>query len=144
MRQAPPIHEDSGRSPIALRKGDQRALLDIAYGGLLNDTRSAAALLDEISRADLLTDDAAGATVGLWSRVLFIERGMASAQWITLVPPQISVDSTTQVSVLSPLGCALVGLSKGQHIQHPDRHGGEIRLTVLDILPPEQSHGSPL
>lgn len=141
MHQAPQLREECEHPPIALRRGDHRVLLDIAYDGLLNDTRSAASLLDEVSRADLLTDDGPSMTAALWSRVLFRSQGMTSARWITLVPPEASVDSTAQVSVLSPLGSALIGLSKGQRIRHPDRLGGEIRVTVLDILPPEPARG---
>lgn len=141
MHEASLFPGDAQRPRIALRHADQRALLAIAYGGLLSDTRSAGALLHEVSRADLMADDGPSITAGLWSRVLFREDRTDLARWVTLVPPQSSDDPVRQVSVLSPLGAALVGLSKGQHIRCPDRHGGEISLKVLDVVPPAQDPG---
>ncbi len=48
MHQALQLREKCEHPPIALRRGDHRVLLEIAYDRLLSDTRSAAAL----SRSD--------------------------------------------------------------------------------------------
>lgn len=134
-------HIDPQRPRIALRRADQRALLAIAYGGLLKDTRSAGALLYEVSRADLVADDQSSTTVALWSRVRFLDERSGAHHSVTLVPPERAHAPTARLSVLSPLGAALIGLSKGQHIRCPDRHGGELSLTVQDVFPPHQEPG---
>lgn len=141
MPDTTPQAADPQRPRIALRQGDQQALLAIAHSSLLRDARSAGALLDEVARADLLADDETSVTVGLWSRVHFLDGQANSARWITLVPPQQARTSTEHVSVLTPLGAALIGLSKGQRIQCPDRHGGELNLTVLDVVHADQNPG---
>lgn len=125
--------------PITLRRSDQQTLLAIAYGGLLKDTRSAGSLLEEVCRAELMSDDDPKTTVGLWSRVLFLDGHSDTPQLIILVPPEAASSAEGRASVLSPVGAALIGLSKGQHIRRPDRHGGELSLTVLDILPPDRT-----
>ena len=127
--------------PIALRRSDHQALLAIAYGALLKDTRSAGSLLEEVCRAELMSDDAVTTTVALWSRVLFVDGRSDTPQMITLVPPEAASSAEGRASVLSPVGAALIGLSKGQHIRRPDRHGGELSLTVVDIFPPDHTPG---
>ena len=144
MQKTPPPHLDPQRPRIALRRADQRALLAIAYRGLLRDTRSAGALLHEASRAELLDDDDEGAnTVALWSRVLFRDDRSGAHHWVTLVPPERAHPPTARLSALSPVGAALIGLAKGQHIRCPDRRGGEVSLTVVAILPPPHEPGDP-
>lgn len=128
------------KPPIALRRADQEALLAIAYHGLLSHTRSAGALLYEASRADLLADDDAVLTATLGSRVCFRDNRSAEVQVARLVAPE-QHGFAGCVSVLSPLGAALVGLSTGQTISSPDRHGGELNLTVLHVAPPAQPRG---
>jgi regulator of nucleoside diphosphate kinase len=128
------------KPPVALRRADQEALLAIAYHALLSDTRSAGALLHEASRADLLADDDTLLTATLGSRVCFRDSRSAEVQIARLVAPdQHGVAGC--ISVLSPLGAALIGLSEGQTISCPDRHGGELNLTVLHVSPPSQHHG---
>lgn len=142
MHETPPTHMDRRGPRIALRRADRQTLLAIAYEGLLSDTRGAGALLYEVSRADLIGDDAkVPQTATLWSRVLFLDDISGSHRMITLVPPEQAHGSSARVSVLSPVGAALVGLSKGQRISRPDRHGGELSLTVLTVLPPHQGPG---
>jgi regulator of nucleoside diphosphate kinase len=126
--------------PIALRRADQEALLAIAYRGLLSDTRSAGALLCEASRANLLADDDAVLTATLGSRVCFRDNRSAEVQIARLVTPE-QHGLAGCVSVLSPLGAALIGLSAGQTISCPDRRGGQLNLTVLHIAPPSQLRG---
>lgn len=128
------------KPPIALRRADQEALLAIAYHGLLSNTRSAGALLCEASRADLLADDDAVLTATLGSRVRFRDSRSAEVQVARLVAPE-QHGIAGCVSVLSPLGAALIGLSAGQTISCPDRHGGELNLIVLHVAPPSHRRG---
>ncbi len=130
-------HLEPAKPPLALRRADQQALLAIAYGGLLSDTRGAGALLYEASRAQLAADDDLSLrTVTLWSNVSFRDENTRSHHVIRLVPPKDAHGPSASVSVLSPLGAALIGLSRGQHIRCPDRRGGELNLTVLDVSTP--------
>lgn len=139
MHDAQPLPVDRQRPRIALRQADQQALLAIAYGGLLSDARSAGALLFEVSRADIVSDAEPSMTISLGSRVLFRDDRAASPQWITLVHPRLARADVGEVSVLTPLGAALIGLSKGQNIRCPDRHGGELSLTVMEVSPPSKA-----
>jgi regulator of nucleoside diphosphate kinase len=44
--------------------------------------------------------------------------------------------STNRVSVLTPIGTALLGLSTGQSIRWKTRDGREQELTVIGVEPP--------
>ncbi|WP_374369410.1 nucleoside diphosphate kinase regulator [Dongia sp.] len=55
---------------------------------------------------------------------------------VTLVYPEDQDIAAWKISVLTPIGAALIGLSAGQSITFRDRAGEERRLTVTKILSP--------
>lgn len=122
------------RPPVAVCREDLPELLAIAFDGLLEDPRAAAALLSEIERAKVIDD---GATrpklVLLGAEVIFRGARDAASRCVKVVSPGEARGTTEAISVLSPIGSGLIGLSEGQAILWEDRRGGYLELEVLQV-----------
>ena len=57
------------------------------------------------------------------------ERGV-----ITLVHPGVADDRSGRISVLDPLGMALLGLREGQSVDWPLQHGRRRRVRLVKVL----------
>ncbi len=60
-------------------------------------------------------------------------------QTVTLVYPDEADVASGKISVLTPIGAALIGLSPAQTIEWPSPHGGMETLTVLDVTSPAEA-----
>ena len=88
-------------------------------------------LLREIARARIVDAPAAG-VVAMGSLVTFRdEAGRTTTARLVYPAEAIGVDGT--VSVLTPAGAALLGLSEGQSITYAAPGGRRKRLTVLKV-----------
>jgi regulator of nucleoside diphosphate kinase len=65
------------------------------------------------------------------------ERGV-----ITLVHPGIADDRSGRVSVLAPLGMALLGLREGQTVDWPLQHGRRRRVRLVRVLRAPRRHAA--
>ena len=61
-------------------------------------------------------------------------RAAGATREFQLCYPKDMTGSPDQLSVLAPVGAALLGLSAGQVIDWPLPDGGHTRLTVLDVV----------
>ena len=118
--------------------GRLEALLD----SLPADTFPEADLLAaELDRAEVLDPkEMPSNVVTMNSRVRFAMEPSGKEYELTLVYPK-DIDGTAgKISVLAPVGSALLGLSVGQEIEWPAPGGGMIRVRIIDILyQPERS-----
>ena len=74
------------------------------------------------------------------SKVRFFVEPSGKEYELTLVYPKDIDGRTWQISILAPVGSALLGLSIGQEIEWPTMAGKMIRVRVVDILyQPERS-----
>ncbi len=92
-------------------------------------------LLDELARAELVEPDQMPPNVvTMNSRVRFALDAPAEEFNLTLAYPKDMQLDDERISVLSPVGNALIGLAVGDSIdwQRPD--GASFQLTVLDVL----------
>lgn len=93
-------------------------------------------LLDEIDRAQIHTADTLPAnTVAMNCRVTFVDEGSGSRREVQLVYPEHADIANGRVSILTPVGAGLIGLSEGQTITWPDRDGDERRLRIEKVRP---------
>jgi len=94
---------------------------------------AAEALEEELSRAQIVEPEAVPAgLVTMNSRVHCREETSGKDYHLTLVyPHEAGRDGT--VSVLAPMGSALLGLSTGQHIDWPGPGGKTLALTLLEV-----------
>ena len=90
----------------------------------------------EIDRAQIAPTAAmAPDVVRIGSPVSFVTDGAAPRR-VTLVFPQEADIAQHKVSILTPVGTALLGLSPGQSIPWTGPDGRAHELTVLEVLPP--------
>ncbi|TBU71556.1 nucleoside diphosphate kinase regulator [Pseudomonas daroniae] len=93
----------------------------------------AEALQAELDRAEVVGHDQVPAgVVTMNSRVHCREEGSGKDYHLTLVYPQ-DAGGEGKVSVLAPVGTALLGLSVGQHIDWPAPGGKQLKLTLLAV-----------
>ena len=100
-------------------------------------TEQADLLYDELDAAtivydDMLPDD----VVTMHSTVRFVDLASSVASTVTLVYPD-EVGRTPQgVSILAPVGAALIGLRVGEIIEWPLPNGGARKLEVVAVQMP--------
>jgi len=68
------------------------------------------------------------------SRVRFRVEPSGKEYELTLVYPKDLDDSSGQISILAPVGSALLGLRIGQQIEWPALHVKRVRVRIVDIL----------
>lgn len=99
------------------------------------DSAIAAALNDELDRADIVApEDIPANVVTMNSRIRFIDLSNEKESIRTLVYPASLKDSAEQLSVMAPMGAALLGLSVGTEISWKMPNGDSARIKVLEII----------
>ena len=87
----------------------------------------------ELDRAEVVEPGAISANiVTMNSTVVFEDEGDGEKMTLTLVYPN-AAGATGTVSILAPVGSALLGLARGQTIDWPMPDGRKRRLKVLEI-----------
>ena len=90
----------------------------------------------ELDRANILDTDGMPADVIMMnSRARFREETSGREYELTLAWPHEANAADGKVSIFSPAGSALLGLSVGQRIDWQTPEGHAIRLTVLAVSP---------
>jgi regulator of nucleoside diphosphate kinase len=126
---------------IHLRRSDAETLGRLVESAPLSRDGGTLALLDEeLARATIVADDALPSdAVALDSRVRFSVLPTGEQREVTLVVPSEVAHGEGRISVLSPVGCALIGLHVGDEIEWPMPHGRVRTLHVLAVS--HSSHG---
>jgi regulator of nucleoside diphosphate kinase len=107
----------------------------IRTGRDARDEEAAKALADELDRARIVSPDSVtGNVVTMNSRVVFEDEATGESREVSLVYPQDSDPAQGRVSVLAPVGAALLGLSAGQTIDWPLPQGQLRRYRVVRII----------
>jgi regulator of nucleoside diphosphate kinase len=75
--------------------------------------------------------------VTLQSRVSYVEARTGAVREVVLVEPAAADPSAGRVSVLAPVGAALVGLRRGDVIEWPLPDGRNAQYRILDVVQPE-------
>lgn len=118
-------------TPITLSKNDFDRLL--ALVGHLK-TGSAELLEEEISRASVVSDDTLlRDVVAMNSTVQFVDEETGSESTVTLVYPHDANIDAGKISILAPVGIALIGLRVDQRIQWPMPNGKNRSLRVVSV-----------
>ena len=97
-------------------------------------------LLDEIDRATICDRTAIPPdVVTMGSSVTFIDEKSGAERTVRLVYPAEADIAAGRMSILTPVGAGLIGLSVGQSINWPDRGGIEHRLTIVAVEQPARA-----
>jgi regulator of nucleoside diphosphate kinase len=105
------------------------------------DVEAAEALAEELDRADVVpAERIAGNVVTMNSRVVFEDERTSERREISLVYPHESDVERGRISVLAPIGSALIGLAVGQAIDWPLPGNQAKRLRIVEVVyQPEQA-----
>lgn len=126
-----------GRPPIHMIDSEAEALSDLALGVESRLPEVSAMLIEEISRATLHHRDRIGSEiVTMNAAVEFIDEATGASRTVRIVFPRVADIATGRISILTPVGAGLIGLSKGQSIDWPDRDGHLRRLTIVAVSQP--------
>ncbi len=117
------------------RSNRQRLGQVLADHAPIRSWRAVEFLVRELMRAAVVDDNAVpDDVVTMRSRVSFWVDDNATSETVTLAYPGEAHRYEDALSVLTPLGAALLGLSKGQAISYPKPQGGMRTVTVAEIL----------
>lgn len=123
-----------GRKPqIIVGEADQDRLIGLANAIQDRQPEIAEALLAEMERAKVLPTRAVPPHVVRMGSSVEYRSDDGQQRTVTLVFPGEADIAQGRVSVLTPIGTALIGLSKGQSIAWTGRDGRRHRLTVLEV-----------
>jgi regulator of nucleoside diphosphate kinase len=127
--------DGSIRPPIIIDTALYDRLLSLATTGARRWPEAASLLLREVERASLSTPDAFPRdVVTIGSQVTFQDRISGRQRTITLVFPEDADIEAGRVSVLTPIGAALLGLSKGQSIEWTSGTGQYRNIAITDVV----------
>ncbi|WP_456779043.1 nucleoside diphosphate kinase regulator [Bradyrhizobium sp. USDA 3315] len=125
------------KPPITLTADDYKRLSLLARAAENKMPDVASVLTEELERAHVLADGHPAQTVCMGSEVRFRDDSTGTVRTATLVYPDDADISRRRISVLTPVGAALIGLSAGNSITWETRTGDLRRLTVLEVRGPQ-------
>ena len=118
---------------ITISTLDYDRLSNLAESASRHAPDVAAFLLDELGRASIAVGTPDAPAVRMGSQVEFRDDETGAVQSVRLVYPGQANAQQGHISILTPVGAALIGLSPGQSIQWRDRRGTLKKLTVLAV-----------
>lgn len=125
---------------------DLDRLEGLLHTGTARNRKDLDGLRDELARADIREpEEMPGDVVTMNARARIRELPGGRERELTLVyPGDHSHDAEGCVSIFTPAGCALLGLSVGQSIDWPTVEGHVVRLEVLAVMhQPEETGETP-
>jgi regulator of nucleoside diphosphate kinase len=125
------------RPPITLIDTEAEALSDLAMAWLGKSALGAKLLLQELERADTYDKSCLPPHVTtMMSRVVFRDENTGENHEVQLVYPKDADTAAHRISVLTPIGAALIGMPRGASIDWPNRAGEYRRLRILEVTQP--------
>jgi regulator of nucleoside diphosphate kinase len=118
---------------IIVTTTDQERLAALANAVMKRDPDVARELMGELDRATVVAADAAPTNVVRMGSTLTFRADDGVVRRVTLVFPGDADIGSGKISILTPVGTALLGLSKGQSIKWAARDGRERQLTIIDV-----------
>jgi regulator of nucleoside diphosphate kinase len=123
---------------IRISQSEYERLSGLANAVATRNPQAADELLAELERATMVADEKITAgTIRMGSTVTF-KPDVGEPKKVTLVFPADANIAEGKVSILTPIGTALIGLSAGQSIMWTARDGRQHELSVLDVSEPEE------
>lgn len=119
---------------IVISADDHKRLQNIAEAAQRSAPRVAEYLQEELDRATVCTaSENCAPGVQMGSYVEFRDDESGRVRMVQLVFPVDADMEADRISVLTPIGAALIGLSEGQSIEWRTRGGEWKTLTVLKV-----------
>lgn len=124
---------------IVLGQADHAKLNRLAMAGLDHTPELSDQLLYELDRAEVVSDGAVPDDVARMGSFVRYRTDSGAEQDVTLVYPADADILAGRISVMTPIGTALIGLRKGQSITWRDRSLKRHMLTVLRVEAPKRA-----
>ena len=125
------------RPPIHLLAAESDMVASLALQAEHRFPVVAAMLLEEIERAELHEAETLPETaITIGSQVDFVDEKTSQLRSVELVMPASANIAEGRISILTPMGAALYGLTAGQSIDWPDLDGHERRIRILRVRQP--------
>ena len=132
------VAADPARPPITLIDTEADALSDLALSSLATSSMGARLLLEELERAEIFERQSLPVNVAtMMSHVQFKDEGTGRTRRVQLVYPRDADSEHDRVSVVTPIGAALIGMPEGASIEWPNRAGTVRRLRILQVAQPD-------
>lgn len=122
---------------ITLGQADHAKLNSLALASLERLPDLADRLLEELERAKVVADDKLPDGIARMGSSITYVTNADKEQTVTLVYPADADIDTGRISVMTPIGTALIGLKTGQSITWRDRADKRHKLTVVSVLAPQ-------
>lgn len=120
--------------PIAITRRDSERLARLASAAAGKFPSTSEFLAREVDRAHTIEDfESLPGLVSMGSIVEYRDDVTGQARKVKLVYPEEVASDPAGVSVLTPVGAALIGLSVSQSIEFKTPSGGWRSLTVLSV-----------
>ncbi len=123
---------------IVLGAADHRQLNTLALAGLTQSPDQSDDLLYELERARVIDDAEVPADIVRMGSTARYRTDTGQEQAVTLVYPVDADIAQGRISILTPIGTALIGLRVGQSITWRGRDGKRHMLTVLAVHQPTE------
>lgn len=128
--------------PIVISSLDLERIEALLESPQYRNFPGAAALRTEIERASILEPkDMPPDVVTMNSVVTVVDEGANERHQLTLVYPRDSDGDPGKVSVLAPVGSAILGLRVGEAIRWPMPGGREVALRIAEITYQPEASG---
>jgi regulator of nucleoside diphosphate kinase len=118
---------------IVVSAADYERLTDLANASLQNQPAVAQELLDEMERAKVVDASAVPTDVVRMGSTVTFKSDDSHTRTLKLVYPVDESIDEHRISVMTPVGAALIGLAVGQSISWTARDGKHHRLTVTKV-----------
>jgi regulator of nucleoside diphosphate kinase len=129
---------------ITLGQADHRQLIVLAMAGIGHTAEDADGLLYELERAQVVPDGTVPDDVVRMGSFIRFRTDGGNEREVELVYPADADIAAGRVSVLTPVGTALLGLRSGQSITWLTRDGRKQLLTVLGVTQPDDNSPDPI
>jgi regulator of nucleoside diphosphate kinase len=121
---------------IAITRSDHERLTRLAESVTARNPELADELFAELDRARVVADKTLGPGVIRMGSSLRFSTDAGESRKVTLVFPGEADIAEGKISILTPIGAALIGLSAGQSIDWTARDGRTHQLTVESVEAP--------
>lgn len=128
--------ERQRKPAITITRSDHERLFRLAESHSGRNSHVADELLTELDRARVVEDGRIPAKVVRMGSMLRFTSDLGEDKLVTLVFPGEADISEGKISIMTPIGAALIGLSAGQSINWTARDGRVHKLTVESVDSP--------
>ena len=131
---------DASLPPVFLADSEADILADLALAVRERSPLAANFLLREIDRASTTSPaELPRDVVTMMSCVDFVDEGSGELHSVQLVYPKDADTDLHCISVLTPIGAALIGMRRGEAIDWADLRGARRRLRIVGVAQPSRS-----